>query len=154
MSADQALMGVSTGVGMAGSLREGQSAQAAANYNAAVQEQQAQITEAQAAEEERRQRAMARKVIGQGRANVGASGIQMEGSPLDVLEESAANAELDSLTIRNQGQLKAWAYRAGANMERFKGESAMDAANFKATAYLLKGISSGVASSGGGGGGG
>jgi hypothetical protein len=74
--------------------------------NAADQAQQA------ARENARRQSIEARKRIGLMRANYGASGVAIEGSALDVLEESAANAELDRLTILHGGTLDANRYRA------------------------------------------
>jgi hypothetical protein len=65
-----------------------------------------------ARENARRQSIEARKRIGLMRANYGASGVTIEGSPLDVLEESAANAELDKLTILHGGSVEAGRYRA------------------------------------------
>lgn len=65
-----------------------------------------------ARENARRQSIEARKRIGLMRANYGASGVAIEGSALDVLEESAANAELDRLTILHGGTLDANRYKA------------------------------------------
>lgn len=68
-----------------------------------------------ARENARRQSIEARKRIGLMRANYGASGVAIEGSALDVLEESAANAELDRLTILQGGSIQAGRYRAAGN---------------------------------------
>lgn len=96
---------VGAAVSAAGAIAGGISQQAAAN-NAAKYEKQA------AAENARRQSVDAQKQIGRARANYGASGVTMEGSPLDVLEESARTAELDRLTILQQGKVRAQKYKA------------------------------------------
>lgn len=111
-------------IGAAGNIRQGNAAEAAGEYNAQIAEQNAQATRATAAEEERRLRVSSRKQIGQARANYGASGVQLEGSPLDVLEESAANSELDALTVRHQGEQQARSLEQYATLERFKGKNA------------------------------
>ena len=49
-----------------------------------------------------------------------ASGVSMEGSALDVLEFSAANAELDALTIRYESEMEARSYRKEADLERMR----------------------------------
>lgn len=107
-----------------GSIRGGNAVANAAEYNAQNAEANAQESRQQASEEERRVRVQARKQIGAARANYGASGVTTEGSALDVLEESAANAELDALTVRHQGEMKARNFEQYANMERFKGREA------------------------------
>lgn len=74
-----------------------------------------------ARENARRQSIEARKRIGLMRANYGASGVAIEGSPLDVLEESAANAELDRLTILQGGSIEAGRYRAAGKAAMVRG---------------------------------
>lgn len=141
-------------VGMAGAQSQAAGAQAAANYNASVKNQQANAAIAQSVEDERRMRINARSQLGGIRAGIGASGITSEGSALEVLQNSASNAELDALTIRHQGEMKAWAYRAGANLDLFQGEQARQKGNFESAGYLLKGLGAGASGMGGGGGGG
>lgn len=152
-AAPMVLSGASTAVGMAGAISQGNSAQAAANYNANVQQQQATAAVAQAAEDERRLRVQTKKQIGGIRANIGASGITTEGSALDVLESSASNGELDALTVRHQGQMKAWGLQSSANMSLLEGQNAKRESEFASASYLLKGISSAAGSMGGGKGG-
>jgi hypothetical protein len=66
-----------------------------------------------AAENARRPSVDAKKQIGRMRAQFGAAGVTMEGSPLDVLEESARTAELDRLTIIQGGRVQARKYQLG-----------------------------------------
>jgi len=96
-----AVTAVSAGLAVMSSVQQKKAAD-----NAADQAKQA------ARENARRQSVEARKRIGLMRANYGASGVSIEGSPLDVLEESAANAELDRLTILHGGSVEAGRYRA------------------------------------------
>ena len=122
-----------------GSNQAGQAAQDEANFNASIKKQQARITLDQAAEDERRLRVQAGKVIGGIKTSIGASGVKNEGSALDVLQESMANAELDALTTRHQGQLKAWALQVGAQGDEMAGRNARTASAFNTAGALLSG---------------
>lgn len=93
---------------------QGQAAQAAAEYNA-----QAALTEARS--REAAQRAESDRRLGTIRANIGKSGATSEGTPLLVLAESAANAEIDALNTRYTGQQRADVYRAGGANARRQG---------------------------------
>jgi hypothetical protein len=87
-------------------------------YNANIASQNATYTEEQTAEQIRRQQVAAGQTIGQERASYGASGVESNsGSALDVLQASAKNAALDSLTIQHAGDMKAWAYQSGAALD-------------------------------------
>lgn len=120
-----------------GTLKEGYAAAAASDYNAALAEQNAVQAKYQAAEEERRQRVISRKALGDMRTSYAASGITMEGSALDVLTESAAAAELDALTIRHQGEVKATAYRNESALEKYKAKHQREAAKLGVASSLL-----------------
>lgn len=150
----EAAMLIGPAISAIGQIREGEAANSAAQYNAQVAEQNAQTTLAQSAEEERRLRVMARKQIGDARANYGASGVSLEGSPLDVLEESAATAELDALTVRYGGQQKAQAYRNEAKLERFRGKNSKTSGYLSAAGTLFQAGGKAAASGAGGGSGG
>jgi hypothetical protein len=98
-------VGSALGVGGAlmsavGALKAGASAEKIGAYNAAA-------TQQQAAADEATQRRRSGAVLAQARANAGASGIELSGSPLDVIANSAAEAELDALNIRYGGQVRA-----------------------------------------------
>lgn len=133
-----------------GAFNQGKADEIAGNYNAAAAEQNATYTIEKAREDERRQRVVSKKFIGDIRAGYGASGITTDGSALDVLEESAGNAELDALTIRHEGALRAAAYRSDANYERAAGKNARKSGDLKAAGYLLKSGEKGVSMAGGG----
>lgn len=110
---------------------------AAENYNADIAMQNATMANNQAAEEERKNRVQSKKQLGDIRASYGSSGVNIDGSALDVLEESAANAELDSLQIKHGGQVKARAYENEANLDRFRAKNAKVAGYFGAASSVL-----------------
>ncbi len=147
-----AVMGVAGGlVGAYGAQKAGAEAEQEAAYNAAVQRQEGQFAVEQAAEDERRQRVQSRYALGGMRANIGANGIQRDGSALDVLQDSASNAEMDALTIRHKGQLAKWAAETNATMEEFKGAQAKEQAKFAAAGQVLGAGGSAAKGFGGGG---
>jgi len=121
-----------------GSIRQGNAQAASARYNANLADQNAQIALQQGAENARRQRIVNTKQLGAIRANVGASGVTLDGSPLDVLEESARAAELDALSIEHQGQLQAWGYQNSASLYRQNARQALTGGYMGAAAALLK----------------
>lgn len=134
-----------------GQYQEGIAGRQAGEYNAQMAEQNATLSIQQAAEEERKLRVQNRKQIGDMRASYAASGVMFEGSPLDVLEENAATAELDALQIRHGGQVKAIGYRNDAIMSRFAGDNAYRAGRIGAAATLLNtGTKAGMMATGGG----
>lgn len=96
----------------------------AADYNAALADQNAVLTRQAAAENARRLRVQTTKQLGSIRARYGASGVALSGSALDVLEESAAAAELDRLTVIHEGDVKAIAFDNEAQLNRMKSGSA------------------------------
>lgn len=122
-----------------GSIVQGQAASDAAGFNAQVAEQNATMTRQQGAEDERRFRVSAKKHLGDMRANYGASGIQLDGSALAILEESAATAELDALTIKHGANVRARAYEQEADLARYSGRQAKIGSYFGAGSSLLLG---------------
>lgn len=108
-----------------GALDEGKAAFQAAEYNAGAARTEGVI-------EENRRRTIGRKKIGDIRTGVAKSGVTFEGTPINVLVESAANAEIDALNAR-------WTGEQRAKMEQFKGQSALRASNLRATTILMKG---------------
>lgn len=123
----------STAFSVYGAIQSANAEASAAKYNAKVADQNANIARQQAAADEDRQRRIAAKTMGGIRANYGASGVTLEGSPLDVIEESAANAKLDELNIRYNGELQAMGFQNTANLDRSR------AANAKTSGYLTAG---------------
>lgn len=95
--------------------------------NARLAEQKAQLD----ADRRRRQ---ARLNLGATRAAVGANGITMEGSPLDILADNAAEEELDALIIEFNGSLEAAGQRDQARAASAQGTAALVGSVFSAGA--------------------
>jgi hypothetical protein len=122
-----------------GAIAQGNAARAAGEYNAQLAEQNAVLAQQQAAEEERRFRVGANKRLGAMRAAYSASGVTMEGSPMDVMEESMRTSEIDALTIRQGGRASASAYQSEAQLARMGGRTRQQAGYLSASSELLRG---------------
>lgn len=126
-------------IGAAGKVKAGADAKEAADFDSSIKSAQGQEALQEGQENERRARLQSRYQIGGERAAIGASGVKAEGSPLEVLQNSVSNAELDALTIRHQSQLKAWSYEQGAAASQMEGRAAQSQAGFGAAGSLLSG---------------
>lgn len=139
-----------TGValGAAGTTFGAIGAKQSANASAALQQSNAYAAERDAAfardkakYDETLSRQRAERIRGQQRAAIGASGLDFAGSPLDLLEETAVQSEIEALNIRAMGELS-----AGGS------EFAAGASRLQANAYRRQGTSqltSGLMSTGG-----
>lgn len=101
---------------------EAMRAQATANaqaqeYNATVARNNATMVSDQANSKEEAQRRHFAQLQGQAVAGVAQSGTGFEGSNYDLLKQNAVNNELDSLTIRYQGQNQANGLIAQAQLD-------------------------------------
>lgn len=105
------------------SMRQASAAKDAAEFNAAVNRNNAitarQQAEADAKEQERDKRLRA----GANRASLGGSGVSVEGSPLDVLGDIAAEEELDRLKILHNGELRATGFENNAQLDTMRANS-------------------------------
>lgn len=128
------------GMSMMSSMQQGAAAQKQAAYNAALAERQADATRQAAAIEEQRQRDRTSSLLSTQRAAIGASGIDLEGSPLTVMEDTAAGAELDALMIRHSGSMAELKARAQAAADRQAGANALTQGYYGAGAGLLSGV--------------
>lgn len=107
-------------------------------FNADMAERNAAQTRLAAAQEERLSRIQARKQIGSMKSAYGASGVNLEGSPVDVLAESIAMAELDALNIRYGGEMKARGLEFDAASSRYAGAQARISGRIGAAASLME----------------
>lgn len=128
-----------TAISALGTLKQGREANAAAQYNSQIQQRNASIAMNQAGADAEAQNRHARQVLGAARAGYGASGVTLEGSPLDVLEMSATNAELDRQNILYKGRVRAAGYQSAAGLSEFEGNQAQDASYIRASSVLLNG---------------
>jgi len=126
-------------IGAAGSFVEAETALRASKYNAALARQNA-IWERQSSQEEARlANVQGRKVLGEMKASYGISGVTLEGSAFDVLQESALAAKQDEYNIRTQGERRAMSIEQGAIVEEYQGKAAHTLGNIRGYAGVAKG---------------
>lgn len=114
-------------------------AKKAAKLNAADAEENAILSEQQAIEDERAFRLSFRRDQARNVAQIGASGIKQDGSPLEVLQDNASMAERDAENIRAGGIQQRNSYLRQAQMYRDGGAAAGRAADIGTAAALLQG---------------
>jgi len=136
---------------------QAESAKNAEEYNAAVNRNKATNTRAVYAQKEDAQRRQARLIMGDQRAAGGQSGLGSGGSIADMENQSAVNAELDSLNIRYQGSLESQGLLAQADMNDYQGsvygqkaDNAITSSYLAAGSSILSGIGKYAANSAGG----
>ena len=128
-------------VGMATSaIVQGQQQSAMMKYQAQVAANQATAAQQWAGYEASRQSEKSRKLIGTQEAMLASTGaIGTEGSPLAIMANTAANAELDRLGILHQGQLGYLRGQSAAAGYEYSASNASSTAMMKAGTSLLGG---------------
>lgn len=121
------------------SYRQGQAAEANANYQAAQGEENAKQVMQQASSQEDEQRAKARQVIGSQIAAQSQSGAQLNGSAADMLRQSLFNAESDAQQIRYEGKNRALGLQGQAAATRLQGKQARQQGTLNAAGSLMSG---------------
>lgn len=129
-------------VGAAGALSSGAQQSALSEYNAKVSEANALATKQASLEEEDKHRQNAHRLLSDQAGTFAASGVDLEGSPLEIMSQTAAQAERDAITIRNSGSVAEAQQRSQAAMDRLSAKSATSSSYWKAGSSLLTGVSS------------
>lgn len=132
---------VATAVSSAGQLYSGYQQSKAASYNAKVQEQAAVAAEQKAEYDETAHRQRVQSILSSQRALYGKSGVELTGSPLLVLEDTAKQGEMDALAIRYGGDVEAAQQRSGAALSKMQSSSALTSGVLGAGSSLLSGYS-------------
>lgn len=154
MSASTVLSAVGMGVNAVGAYNQSQGTQAAYNYQASVNANNAQLAEWQAqdalvrgAKAEQARRLNTAQVKGTQRATLAARGVAIdEGSALNILNDTDYIGEIDAATVRDNAKREAWGYRnQGAG---YTSDAAMLSARASAESPLLSGASSLLTSAG------
>lgn len=124
-----------------GAISQGQQQKDAAGYNAAANEQYAQVGEREAASDEQQQRKNAQLFLGNQAAARGESGLSGPSSDA-VAKQSSMQAELDALNIRYHGAIKAYGLRTQGRQDIAQGNAAAGQQYQLAGSQLLKGVAS------------
>jgi hypothetical protein len=152
---------LSAGLGAMGQMQEANARAQAANYQAAVQENNAQLAEFKARdaiirgnEEQKKQMAYTAEVAGRQRAAMAANNIDVGyGSALDAAVDTAMLGDLDALTIKSNSYREAYDHkiaatneRAGAGLSRLEAKNARAGGMLKAVGTLVGGFGNSYAS--------
>ena len=128
-----------TAISAVGAIQQGKAAKKAAEYNAAVQRNQAIAARQKAEFDADRARAQAAALRSKQRTAFAKGGVALEGTPLLVLEQTAEAQELDAQAILYGGEVSATGYEAQAGLSEIEGAAAQQAGVFGAGATLLTG---------------
>lgn len=140
--AEAALIGLfSAGIGMSamGEKQKGEAQAAWLKYDSALAKREAEITEKKTSYEVASLRRQGEKFKAEQRATVGASGVRLEGSPLEVLAETASEIERDALMTRYAGKVEEKKYMAQSALLKTQGKYAKKAGNLSALTTLISG---------------
>jgi len=139
MSLGTKLLLAGLGVSTVGTLYQGVSAQRSGQYNAAVAREEAKTEKVLTDIEIQKHRRAVSKLKGSQIARYGASGVTLEGSPLLVMADTAAEAELDEALIKYGGAATSRALESEAYLAKQHGRESLYGSGLKAGATLLTG---------------
>jgi len=122
-----------------GQISQGRDQARALEFNARQRDQDARQATLSAAEEERRIRRDNALRIGDFAAQRGASGVALEGSPLEVIADASAEGELRALDARYGGLMAARTAQQEAAFMRMQAKSTRRNALFGAAGTLIGG---------------
>jgi hypothetical protein len=131
---------VGTTVAVGGQIMGAIAAKNQADYEAAIADRNAEAARLQAQEDAARFRVDTRRRLASTRAAFGASGLILEGSPIDLLGDAAVQGELDALTIEHGGRVRAQAFGAEAEAASMRGTASLIGGFGRASDTLLGGI--------------
>jgi len=128
-----------TALSVFGSLKSGQSAKKAAEFNEKINLQNAEIVRQEARDNARVIDRQNYLLAGAIRAAQGASGGRQAGRVLDVIADAAAQGELAQQMTIYRGELKARGYTTTATLDEMGGDAAQSGSYWKAGSELLSG---------------
>lgn len=143
LTAITAIAGLASGVmSAAAASQQASAAASAADYNAKVQTRNAALSRAQSDSEAQTSWRETRRKLAAIRSSYGISGLRLEGSPLDVIEDSATEGAFDVSKIRYAGELKGLGLQDQATLSRMERDSSLKAGKIGVAAGLIGGVNS------------
>lgn len=132
--------GVGTFMSVQGQRTAADQANATAKYNADVQRQQAAQEMEVAKENARRKQRENSRILARQRAMVARQGLAMEGTPLEILGETATTLQRDILDLGYQAQQRVRSLQVSANMGLWEGKNQANAIKTQSLTTGLKGV--------------
>lgn len=130
---------IGSGVSAGSSLKQGKQDEADAEANQRLANYQADDALNRGSIEEQQYRRQLAQLIGRQRNEIGARNVELRGSALRLLEDTAMIGEEDAVTIRNNAAREAWSYRNQASEASRWGANQKSNANAAAGSTLLTG---------------
>lgn len=131
---------VSTAVTAYSAVQAGDAQKASYDYNAKIQQAQADIAKQQADAQAQTDAQNARRHQGEIAASFAAAGVDPNaGTPLEVASDQAASDELTRQTTLYKGKIAAWGNQAQAGIDVFEGDQAAAAGESRAFSTILSG---------------
>ncbi|MBW2623976.1 MAG: hypothetical protein JRD68_13795 [Deltaproteobacteria bacterium] len=133
---------IGIGLSAAGTIYSASKQAETAEFNAQLAEEAAQQERERAAREERRYRRQAEGFRSTQQSLYAVSGLRLdEGSPQDVIMDSAMELEMDALAIRAGAEARSLYYQRQAELERRRGSTVLITGAIKAGTSLLSDFS-------------
>lgn len=134
---------VGTGIQVLGTIKAGNDADAKAQYEAKVQEQQADEAKAASQRDAASQYRQGQQLLSQQRAAIAGSGGSLsDPSVIDLMGDTAGEARLAADTELYKGEQQSRGYNDAAKNSRISGKNAKTAAYISAAGGLFSGVSS------------
>lgn len=118
-------------------------------YNAQIAQRDAVVARQQATADAALHARDAQRRISSMVAGFGASGTELSGSALDVLADSATQAEQDNQTIKYKGELRAMGYESTAALDYYAADNARIRGKQAYTSALFSGFGQAIGKVGG-----
>lgn len=132
-------MVAAAGVSSYAAYEQGQTAKATGKFNARMAENEALRVDQEGRESIKRRRRENKRLMGRARARLAKSGVVEEGTPLEVMAETAGQLELAALDEQRAASAESSRLRSQAGMSLWEGKQAARAGTTQAGATLLSG---------------
>lgn len=131
-----------TAIGVTSSVMQANQQKAVANYQRQVNEQNARASREAAQAKIVNQRRQLRFMQGTQLARLGGMGALSEGSPLDIMGQTAGQAEYDNMVTEYEGEVQAIQFQQQAALNKYQADIADYNLGLNVTGQVVKGIGS------------
>ena len=132
-----AMMAAGTAVSAYSAYQQGKMQKDLNNYNARIAENNSMLALRKYEIDKKDQLRRYRRLVGDQRVSYAKAGVMMEGSAIDIMEDSALANAWELAKLKYNSEVEAAGYRAQATKSRFVGESAYYAGKMNAASTLL-----------------
>lgn len=140
--ASAALTVAATAIGITSSVVQANQTKAVANYQRQVNEQNAKASREAAQAKIENQRRQAKFTYGSQLARLGGMGALAEGSPLDIMGQSAGQQEYDNMVTEYEGEVQAIQFQQQAALNKYQADVADYNLGLNVTSQVVKGAAS------------